>query len=238
MFFIGIQPARSQEANRDTLELLQWLFDDARQSDQHLIHGTRYYNLYPSAPGNPFMEPDEFRTGSVIINAREYEPVKLKYDICSQCVLMRYPLHIGGYGEIVLINDFIRGFEIGEKAFRIHSLPKKGNQYCQEIGTGSLKCLYFWHKELIPLNNSLESYNQYTHENKNAYLLMKNQITAFNSKKSFLRLFPESLQHVIKVYMKENKISLRHISDSRMNDLIRFCETLTESNRKEIQDKP
>jgi hypothetical protein len=235
---LWLQPAGAQEANADTIQTLMWHFENVRQSDQHLIHGTRYYDLYPNAPGNPFMEPDEFRTGSVIINAREYKPVRLKYDICNQRVLMRYPLNIGGYGEIVLINDFIQGFEIGERIFRIHSLPKKGDQYCQVIGTGSLKCLYFWHKELIPLNNSLESYNQYTNENKDSYLFMDGRIFLYKGKKSFLALFPAASQHSIKVYMKENKIALRHIADNGMNDLIHFCNSLMESRNNEIQDKP
>ncbi len=237
LLFTGIRQAMPQEANPDTLERLQYYFEGARGSDQHLIHGIRYYNLYPAAPGHPFMEPDEFRTGSVIINAREYKAVKLKYDICDQQVLMRYPQHIGGYGEIVLIHDFIRAFEIGERVFRIHTLPKRGSQFCQEIGTGSLKCLYFRHKELIPLNNSLESYNQYTQENKESYLLSGGQVMPFKGKKSFLRLFPESLQHIIRVYMKENRISLPHLTEAGMNDLIKFCETLMEGGTREIRDK-
>jgi len=238
LLMMQIRPAVAQEVNRDTLHLLQYYFEDVRQSDQHLIHGTRYYELYPNAPGNSFMEPNEFKTGSVIINTREYIPVKLKYDICNQRLLMSYPTKIGGYGEIMLIHDFIRGFVIGEKIFRIHSLPKKGNQFCQEIGTGSIKNLYFFHKELIPLNNSLESFNQYTQENKDSYLFMDGQIFSYNGKKSFLHLFPEQLHHDIKSYMKENKISLRHISDNGINDLIRFCTGLLGRENNEIRANP
>lgn len=234
---LWIQTVRSQEADADTIKLLKWYFENVSQSDQHLIHGTRYYDLYPAAPGNPFLEPDEFRTGSVIINTKEYKPVRLKYDICNQRVIMRYPLNIGGYSEIVLINDFIRGFEIEGRKFLICSLPKKGARYCQEIGAGSLRCLYFWHKELVPLNNSLESYNQYTQENKDSYLFMDGQVFPYQGKRAFLTLFPVTLQHSIRAYMKENKVVLRHITDAAMNNLLLFCNGLMEGKTVVLQDK-
>ncbi|MBN2275306.1 MAG: hypothetical protein JXR41_03615 [Bacteroidales bacterium] len=232
---LWVRSADAQETNADTVEILMWRFAQLQQADQHLIHGTRHYDLYPFAPGHAFMEPDEFMTGSIIIHQREYKPVRLKYDICNQRVLMRYPQNIGGYGEIVLINDFIEGFEIGEKFFRIYTLPKKGPQYCQEIGTDSLKCLYFWHKELVPLNNSLESYNQYTNEKKDAFLFIDGQIFPVKGKRSFRKLFPVSVHHAIKAYMRENRITLRDVSDQKMYDLILFCYSLREGQMLNTQ---
>jgi hypothetical protein len=217
---------RAQQTNPETLRWLAEYITDAFQADQHLIHGTRYYNLYPSAPGNPFFEPDEFRTGSVTINDREYTDVRLKYDICNQRLLLRYSLNNGGLADIVLIHDAIRGFSIDGKVFRKYTIPKKGEQYCQEIGTDSLKCLYFWHKELVPLNNSLDSYNQYSNQDKYSFLLRHGDLFPFKGKKSFVACFPLTQQHAVRKYIKENRIIMRNASDADMHQLIRFCHSL------------
>jgi hypothetical protein len=228
----------SQQANPDTLQWLAEYFTDAYKADQHLIHGTRYYNLYPSAPGNPFFEPDEFRTGNIIINDREYKAVLLKYDICNQRLLLRYSISNGGYTDIVLIHDPIRGFEIDGKVFRKYAIPKKGEQFCQEIGSGSLKCLYFWNKELVPLNNSLASYNQYTGPERNSFLLRNGALFPFTGKKPFIRCFPSEQQHAVKKYMKENRIILRDASDTEMHRLILFCQSLESETAVKIQGTP
>jgi len=228
----------AQEASRETLRLLQEYFSDAFQADQHLIHGTRYYNLYPTAPGNPFFEPDEFRTGSVIINEREYKDVRLKYDICNQRLVLRYTLNTGGTADIVLIHEAIRGFEIGGKVFRKYMIPKKGEQFCQEIGAGSMKCIYFWHKELIPLNNSLDSYNQYTNPVNSSFLLLNGVLLHYKGKKSFIKCFPVTAQHAVRKYIKENRIIMRHIPDADMHPLIRFCQNLDAETSAIPQNTP
>ncbi|MBN1414819.1 MAG: hypothetical protein JW973_06940 [Bacteroidales bacterium] len=228
---------RGQEADADTLYMLARHFNDVLQPDQHLIHGTRYYNLYPNAPGHPFMEPDEFRTGSIVINDKQYKPVSLKYDICNQRVLMRYPLNIGGTSDIVLINDAISGFEMDGKVFCKYPLPKKGYQYCQEIGTESLKCLFYWHKELVPLNNSLESYNQYTDQKRDYYLYRNTKLVPFKGKKSFLHCFPVTMQHAIRDYIKDNRIVFRYLSDTGWKNLIQFCGDRMDGNQTELQEK-
>jgi hypothetical protein len=230
--------AGAQQVSPETLQRLQEYFTDAFQADQHLIHGTRYYNLYPAAPGNPFFEPDEFRTGSVIINDREYTNVLLKYDICNQRLLLHYSLMKGGAGDIVLIQDAIREFAIDGKVFRKYTIPKKGEQYCQEIGTGSLRCLYFWHKELVPLNNSLDSYNQYTNPEKNSYLIRNGELFPFDGGKSFIRCFPSAQQHEVKKYIKENRIIMRHATDADMRQLIGFCQTLEADTMAKMRVSP
>jgi hypothetical protein len=226
-------PVTGAGAQQTDPERLQWLADyfrDTYQADQHLINGTRYYNLYPSAPGNAFFEPDEFRTGSVIISDREYKAVLLKYDICNQRLLLRYSLNTGGSADIVLIDDPIQGFVIDGRVFRKHMIAKKGMQYCQEIGTDSLKCLYFWHKELVPLNNSLDSYNQYTNPEKNCWLSRSGKLLPFKGKKSFVGCFPMTQQHAIRKFIQENRILIRHVPDADMLRLIRFCQGLGTEN--------
>jgi hypothetical protein len=223
---LAFSDAKAQQANPETLRLLSEYCKDAFQADQHLIHGTRYYNLYPSAPGNPFFEPDEFRTGSVIINDREYKDAQLKYDICNQRLVLRYSLTTGGTADIVLIHEAIQGFDIGGKVFRKYTIPKKGEQFCQVIGEGSLKCIYFWYKELIPLNNSLDSYNQYTNPEKNAFLLRNGNLLPFKGKKSFIKCFPVTQQHAVRKTIKENRIIMRNASDADIHQLFRFCQNL------------
>jgi len=235
---LSMHPLRGQKTDDDKIQWLLQHFQDILQPDQHLIHGLRYYDLYPAAPGHPFLEPDEFRTGSVIINEREYTSVSLKYDICNQRVLLRYAVTIGGFSDLILINDPIRGFEIDGRVFRIYPLPKIGDQYCQVIGTHPLKCLYFWYKELVPLNNSLESYNQYTTQKRNSYLFMNDQILEFKGKREFLKCFPVTMQNSIRKYIKENRMVMRSVSDNEMKNLILFCRDLMENNLMEKQDNP
>jgi len=233
--FCGV---RAQQVNAETLERLTQHFTDAFQADQHLIHGTRYYNLFPAAPGNPFFEPDEFRTGSVIINDKEYTNVRLKYELCNQRLLLRHSMVNNASSDIVLIDDAIREFAFDGKVFRKHILPRKGEQYCQEIGTGSLRCLYFWHKELVPLNNSLDSYNQYTNPEKDSYLIRNGDWFPFKGEKSFIRCFPLPQQHDIRKFIKESRIILRHATDADMLKLIGFCQNLEADTVIKMQANP
>ena len=238
MVILSSALVKAQQASAQTLKQLTEYFTDAYQADQHLIHGTRYYNLYPTAPGNPFLDPDEFRTGSVIINEREYTNVRLKYDICDQRLLLRYFLNTGGSADIVLIRDDIQGFEIDGKVFRKYTIPKKGVQFCQEIGTGSLKCIYFWHKELVPLNNSLDSYNQYSNQERNSWLLRDGDLLPFKRKKSFIRNIPVTQQHGVKKYIKENRIIIHNASDADMHQLISYLHNLEAEPGEKMQEIP
>ena len=238
MLLLWIPALRSQQPDRDTLVRLTENIAEAFQADPHLIHGIRYYDLYPAAPGHPFFEPDEYRFGRVIINDREYKGLKLKYDICNQRLLLHYFLSNGGSAEIILIRDPIREFELDNKIFRPYTLPRKGVQFCQEIGAGSIKCLYFWHKELVPLNNSLESYNQYTSQEKNSWLLLDSVLIPFKGKRSFIRCFPASQHPVVKKYIRENHILIRHVSDAAMHHLIGLFEAPVTGTASGKEDHP
>ncbi len=201
-------------------------FDQSYGPDYELVNGIKYVYLFFNSSGHPFLGEDRFYTGYAVINGRQYPDLKIKYDICIQRIVLNHTFFSGEKEQIILNNEFIDAFELDGKLFRKYSFPETGTKFLQVIESGDLCCLYFWKKKFNYSTTSIRNASSFSPPKKKTYLLLNGEIWPFNTKKSFLKLFPEGNQEQIDQFIRTNKIRLKEAPDNMMHQLINFCDKL------------
>ncbi|MCK4700218.1 MAG: hypothetical protein KAT38_07780 [Bacteroidales bacterium] len=201
-------------------------FDQSYGPDFELVNGIKYVYPFFNPSDHPFLGEDRFYTGYVVINGRQFPNLKIKYDICIQRIVLDYTFFLGEKEQIILNNEFIDAFELDGKLFRKYSFPETGTKFLQVIESGDLCCLYFWKKKFNNLPISIRNASSFSPPKKKTYLILNDEIWPFNTKRSFLKLFPEGHQKQIDQFIRTNKIGLKEAPDNMMHQLINFCDKL------------
>lgn len=230
ILFLCFSHSYAQEKNYSDPGNLKAYAENIYSADQNLINGIKYENYYPKAQGNAFFNEDVFSYGYLIVNNILYLNQKLKYDICNQQLLLL--LDEKGKYEIILNNSAISEFSIGDKKFKKYFFKEKGFRFFQELSTGKSTCLYYWEKDFIPVNNSLESAYRYGSQHKDSYLLIADSLMQFRNKKTFIRCFPENHSGIMNGYIRKNKLNIKHITDEKMAGILRFYDGLISNGNK------
>jgi hypothetical protein len=221
--------AQSAALTDSTIFKLKSFFDQLYGADYNLINGRRYVNLYPTAAGHPFLGEDKFYRGNIVINNISYTNVDIKYDICNQKIHLQYPYFSGNTDKIILVEEFIYGFEIDGRLFRKYTFPETGPRFYQVVSQGNIYCLYHWKKELLK-GLSGQSFFTYSPEKHLSYLVIDNKLSPFNRRQSFLKLLPRKYNKDIKLYLRSNQIWIRDASDIQIRHLMDYCNLLISQN--------
>jgi len=211
-------------------------FDQSFGADYELVNGIKYEYTFFNPSDHPFLGEDRFYTGSAVINGRQFPDLKIKYDVCIQKIVLNHSFYSGEKEQIILNNEFVDAFELNGKLFRKYSFPETGMEFLQVIESGDLCCLYLWKKKFNNLSPSIRNANSFSPSKKKTYLLLNEKIWPFNSKRSFLKLFPEGDQKQINQFIRTNKIRLKNTPDNTMHQLINFCDELIHPGENCIPD--
>ena len=86
---IWIQPVSGQQVQgADNQFSYTDLVKQSYGYDQNLINGVLYYNRYVRCKGLPYLIGNDFVDGELTIQGKNYQDVKIRYDILSQCVYL------------------------------------------------------------------------------------------------------------------------------------------------------
>lgn len=198
--------------------------------DQELVNGVLFENIYLYAIGHPYFLADSFNNGRVVYHRKLYPDLLLKYDLYDQQVIVNYT---SSDMQVIFIlpKKFISEFNIGNKKFVKRSVPgKEDDRIYQSIGeVYPVEILYTWEKiRTNSYHNFLPSY-EFGEDKKSSFLLINSNLLAYNRNGSFVSKFPEKNQKLIKKYIRENRIRVKHSTDSEMESLIRYCNSLDNS---------
>ena len=203
-------------------------FDRLYGLDQNLVNGIRYKPEYPGSEGHPFLEDLQISTGSVRVNNHRYDEVRLGYNIYNQSIVLEYLNFAGAPEQIVLHDEFIDEFALGEKQFRKFTFQETGTAFFQVIEEKNLRCLYLWSKSLNRSTTSVSGFYSYSDPRRKIFLWKDGQLYGVKSKKSFVGVFDATHQKAIKQFIKQWHIKLKFISDSQMQNLLNYCNGLSE----------
>jgi hypothetical protein len=150
------------------------------------------------------------------------------YNIYNQSVILEYINFAGAPEQIVLDNESIDEFELDRKKFERFTFDLTGTAFFQVLEDQDLRCLYLWNKSLNRSTTSVSGFYIYSESKRKFYLWKNGQLHSFNSKKSFVKLFDPGHQKQIKQFFKQWHIQLKFISDSQMQELLKYCNELSE----------
>jgi hypothetical protein len=193
--------------------------------DAELLNGEKYYYPYRPESGDPFLISSGMPS-TICISGREFNNQIVRYDIYNQDVVLEYEDLYGGNNNIVLRNDWIESFTLGNKKFKKMVGPDGDEKIYQEIYSDSISCYYHWKKDyLLKLSSGVQNY-YFTDPIRKAYLFINNVYYPFRNKRQFIKIISDDLQKEVKGYMKKNRIRIKHISDAEMRELIIYCNSI------------
>jgi hypothetical protein len=220
----------AQTINSEVINQFDTYFKKTIGLDQNLINGYQFIDQHPNSEGHAYFNEDKFLKGRIIVNNIEYTDMFLKYDIYNQRIILKYKYSFGGENQIILHNESISEFEIGEKLFRRLYYPETGIQFFQIVADNDLLYLLQWKKQSD--YSPLDSHYKYSDQKKKSYLVINNKFLRFYGNGPFIKLFPKNQQTLIKQYIKKNKIQLNKATDRTIKNLVRFCSDLKEEGNK------
>jgi len=194
--------------------------------DQVLVNGIHYEDGYWGKVGHPFLFEDQLYKGTLIYRGREYKGVDLKYDIYKQQLIL-YINQNNSNAWIILPNDFISAFSLGDKLFMKGTFQGAPRFYQVVFDNEKLKCLYYWSKLRFD-SDHLRNYNsfRFTNSDRKTYLIVDDVLKRYIDNRSFVRLFPRESQVQVKQYIKNNRIKVAKSSDAEIEKLAAYCRTL------------
>ena len=222
--FISNLTLRSQNIAADPMKEYAKLVVQTYGQDQELVNGMQYYNRHPLSMGNPYLLEGSLRQGSVTIRGEHYQNVRLRYDIHSQMVEVKYQTIYGADNQVILVGDRLEEFTIGELFFRKMTIEEGLEQIFQVTGAGRLVFYISWEKRLIPVSGNSRFIEEFT-KTKRSYLLeMDGTIHLFKNKRRFIKLFPERLKKDVKRLIRKYSIHFRTASPGQLE---RFMQAVS-----------
>jgi len=198
---------------------------------QKLNNGAYYENPYYNAIGHPFLNDGNFRDGAVVFRNSTFDHVSLKYDIFHQQLLIS-PDPDDPILVIILANDFVSAFWIGEASFRKSSLEGADNTFFQVLLEEEHIILYrAWSKmRYKSLDEGENMIYRFSERKQRPMIEVHGKLEEFSNNSSFLSLFSDGEKSQIKAYLKVNKIKVNKSSDEGIKELVRYCESILAQN--------
>ena len=227
-------PLHGQEPSADSPpgygELVNWAYGQ----DQELVNGLQYYNRHPRSLGHPYLLEGWVHQGSVRIRGKFYNNIWLKYDIYAQQLEVEYQTINGADNQVILVSDRVNDFYIGSYYFKKLKLEEEleDEHFYQIIGGGRLVWYIRWEKKLVPISGNPRFIEEFTSPKRHYLLELDGSVHPFSNKKSFINLFPESLQKDIKKLIKSNQLQIRSASTEQLELFIMAANNILEGAKR------
>lgn len=177
--------------------------------DQELVNGLQYYNKHPRSMGHPYLMEGWVHQGSVTLRGKLYDGIWLKYNIHAQQVEVEYRTMNGADNQVILVNDRLDEFSIGENLFRKLMLEGTQEQIYQVVGRERMILYIGWWKRLVPVSGDSRFIEEYTPPKRNYLLNLDGTVYPFTNKRSFVRLFPKTIQKEMRKLIRSNHLLIR-----------------------------
>ncbi|MBS4058383.1 MAG: hypothetical protein KGZ82_13780 [Bacteroidales bacterium] len=202
--------------------------DLAVYGNDPLLHNGKQYTYFQpvGTEGNPFLNDNRLVRGSVMLRGVHYDSLSMKYDIFNQQLVLLYKTINGQYTQISLSMAWMDSFELGASHFELMELQDTIKQIVQTIGKGKLRVAYKWRKEIALENKIGTSYFVFSVPKRTAYLQDKQGLRKYKNNKTFVRLFDNDIQPMVKKRLRQMHLSVKKADDQQMAELLSYCNTL------------
>lgn len=214
-----------------TFEEISQITEQTYGINQELICGELYENLYQGAYGTPFLIKEEFTNGSVVYKGIKYNDLQLMYDIYEHKLLLEYKFE-RSHIRVYLTNSFLTEFEIYNKEFKKLDLFDEDPKFYQVMEAGKNLTYYcYWLKSRTESNHLYPRISyEFSKDKRKRYLYINGDFSSFRGKNSFIAAFPKIIRKPIKKYLKQNQIYIAECSDTAMQQLLEYCNSLLNTN--------
>lgn len=223
---LSAQPLQPADPDTDSLS---WYIQMKYGLDQELFNGFQYYERYVQYKGDPFFPENSFYMGSVTLKGIQYDDLQLKYDSYSQHLILEYTDFKNSYNQLIINSIHADSFRFGTYLFQKLSISGEEPVFYQVLNSGPVTCYVHWRKSITFLNFDSQYTYKFTAPIGKYYIKYGGRIQPFTNRKSFISIFPDSLQPEIKRYCRHERLSLRKADSSDIQQILDFICSCNES---------
>lgn len=194
--------------------------------DPTIINGKQYIFYVPKITGHQFLSTVDFSTGSITVKGVQYENQLLRYDIYNQQLTLKFINQFKAENIIIVSDAWLTNFILNDKKFEVIKGIDKSVKFFQTLGHGDIKLMYAWKKHLMLDATSGQKKYHFTDPIREAYLYRNGEFYKFKGNRSFAKYFGDDLSPVILKHIRQNNIRVKKASDSVMEALIDFCNSI------------
>jgi len=191
---------------------------------QILNNGRAWRNLHYKIKGDQFLFSAEFLPGTVKIEGRTFDNLRLKYDIYNDELIM-----ITDHGIIIQLNkEMVESFSMvfdnfyNFKKIEADTLNSLAG-YVNVLYDGNISLYVKYRKEILQLavENKYDMFNQINR----IYVKKDGVITRVDSKREFLNLFKNKKQQ-LHTFIRSEKLKLSRKNPRSFQPVIEYYDTL------------
>ncbi len=194
-----------------------------------LVNGQPYLLKLNDVKGHPFFGDGNWSNETLFIKEKEFNDVKLKYDIEADKLILNAKYDKNIFIKIELSNKVIDSFNINGHHF-INSrqfLTEPGKSaYFELIYNGNFLFLIKHKKILNSAYYDIPPFGKYSDMQSVYYIFNDGEMNRLISKQSFLRYFIQDKNRIRK-FMRKNKIKYKKASHKELRALMKYCDNLS-----------
>jgi hypothetical protein len=202
-----------------------------------LINGRDYVPYYYRSESKPLLFSEKERSGSLVLNGRKYDNLKLEYDTyLDELIYSDWTKFFPDkYLMIALNKDPVDVFKLYfEDDSIIFRYFKSGNGVKFNLPEGFYEVVYNGNSKYIIKHQSLviqtESIDEYLYSPA-GYVMVGENYFRVRSKKEFIKLFGEKSKE-IKGFIRISKIHNRKMDKKQIASVLMFYDTVLSSNKQ------
>jgi len=225
--------AQIQNSSQESLEALITQSIEAYSINDEIINGCAYPLPSSRIVGNPYLNDENWNTGTVFINGNSHSNLQIKYDVIIDDIIIKAKVGDGSERLLKLNKELVDSFKINNSLFiksNTFDLSKNVSLYYELIYNDRFFVVKKHSKRFIDMYNDMSPYGKFSSLKSELYLFDNKQLIEISSLNSFLKYFQKEQRKTIKQYMKSNKINYKNASYIQINDLMNFCSNLIISN--------
>jgi len=201
-------------------------FNQLYRFDSRLISGDLYVDETPgSTEGHPFLGNKNWNDGSVLLEGTVYENLRLRYDICTNKLVLNTQNLTGSSLQISLNKTLVSGFTLSGRKFIPYpsTAQNQESRFCEALAEGTVSLLLLVTKSLrVPIGGN----SNFNFETRSVMsLLINHKLVPYRGKHTLYRLYPQ-VKNNIRSFAKSRKLRLRRSNYESHATLINYCNTL------------
>jgi len=202
-----------------------FIVQDTARNRQILYNGQIWRNSNPGIKGNPFFVTDVFLPGTIRVSGHLFSNVELKYDICSDEVLVEKD-----FDKIIQENKEMTDFfslSIGNKVYRFIRIQndtlKYFSGYVNELYKGRYSFYVKYIKEVISIINGkyLGEFNQISR----MFILKDDRVWPVK-KLSDVCIATKTEKSVLRSFIKRNKLTVTRKDPESFVPVIQYIDSM------------
>ncbi len=226
VFLIAAALPAQSTGGESASAMLHRSFDRHFLADPALVSGIFYTDKTPaSTEGHPYSGTRDWYTGSVTIAGITYDSLSLRYDICSNELVLNTAGMTSPAVQLALRKNRIGSFTLGSRKFIPVPAASSGMEgwFCEVLADGRNRLLLMQSRKLKILANGTTSFAY--EESSRKVLITGDSEIPFRGPRTLFKIYPD-LREQLHTLMKKERIAFRGQPDLRDARLVSYCNDL------------